>query len=93
MKKLLSSKYWWLYLLIILIGVNYLASQFHYRVDLTEEKRYTLSEPTKKLLRGLNDQVSITFFLDGEMPAPFKNLSNEAKELLQEFRELGKGNV
>ncbi|MET0300091.1 MAG: gliding motility-associated ABC transporter substrate-binding protein GldG, partial [Flavitalea sp.] len=90
---LLSSKYWWLYLIIVLIGVNYLASRFHYRVDLTEEKRYTLSEPTKKLLRSLNDQVSITFFLEGEMPAPFKNLSNEAKELLQEFRELGKGNV
>jgi ABC-2 type transport system permease protein len=93
MKKLFSSKYWWIVLLLILVAVNYLASQFHYRLDLTEEKRYTLSEPTKKLLRNLDDQVNIQFFLDGEMPAPFKNLSNETKELLQEFRELGKGNI
>ncbi|HMF72204.1 MAG TPA: gliding motility-associated ABC transporter substrate-binding protein GldG [Flavitalea sp.] len=93
MNKLLSSKYWWIYLLIILVGINYLASQFHYRMDLTAEKRYTLSEPTKKLLRNLSDRVSVTFFLDGEMPAPFKNLSNETKELLQEFRELGKSNI
>jgi len=93
MNKLFSSKYWWIYLLLVLFAVNYLASQVHYRLDLTSEKRYTLSDPTKKLLRNLNDRVSITFFLDGEMPAPFKNLSNETKELLQEFRELGKGNI
>jgi ABC-2 type transport system permease protein len=93
MNKLLSSKYWWIYLLVLLVAVNYLASQIHYRMDLTAEKRYTLSEPTKKLLRNLDDRVSISFFLDGEMPAPFKNLSNETKELLQEFRELGKTNI
>jgi ABC-2 type transport system permease protein len=93
MNKLLSSKYWWIYLLLILIGINYLASVIHYRVDLTEERRYTLSEPTKKLLQNLDDRVSITFFLDGEMPAPFKKLSNETKELLQEFKELGKANI
>ncbi|HTE23761.1 gliding motility-associated ABC transporter substrate-binding protein GldG [Flavitalea sp.] len=93
MNKLLSSKYWWIYLLLILIGINYLASGFHYRLDLTGENRYTLSEPTKKLLRNLDDRVSITFFLDGDMPAPFKKLSNETKELLQEFKELGKSNI
>ena len=64
MNKLLSSKYWWIYLLLILIGINFLAAEFHYRIDLTEENRYTLSEPTKKLLRNLDDRVSITFFLD-----------------------------
>jgi ABC-2 type transport system permease protein len=93
MNKLLSSKYWWIYLLLILIGINFLASKLHYRLDLTGENRYTLSEPTKKLLRNLDDRVSITFFLDGDMPAPFKKLSNETKELLQEFKELGKSNV
>ncbi|MHA4845148.1 gliding motility-associated ABC transporter substrate-binding protein GldG [Flavitalea antarctica] len=93
MNKLLSSKYWWIYLLLILIGINYVASGIHYRFDLTEERRYTLSEPTKRLLRNLDDRVSITFFLDGEMPAPFKKLSDESKELLQEFKELGKANI
>jgi ABC-2 type transport system permease protein len=93
MKKLISSKYWWAWLLIALVLLNYLASFLHFRVDLTTEKRYTLSEPTKKLIRNLNDRVQISFFLDGEMPAPFKNLSNSTKELLEEFRELGKNNI
>lgn len=93
MNKLMSSKYWWIYLLAVLLVINYLASVFHFRVDLTTEKRYTLSQPTKKLIRNLDDRVQITFFLDGDMPAPFKNLSNATKELLEEFRELGKNNV
>jgi ABC-2 type transport system permease protein len=93
MNKLVASKYWWIYLLIILVGVNYLASQLYYRVDLTQEKRYTLSAPTKKLLSNLSDQVTVTVMLDGEMPAGFKRLANSTRELLQEFKENGKANI
>lgn len=93
MKKLLSSKYSWIYLLIVLIVVNFLAAQFHYRIDLTKEKRYTLSGPSKKLLRNLDDKVSVTVFLDGDMPAGFKKLRNSTLELLQEFKEYGTGNI
>ena len=50
MKKVIASKYWWIFLLLALIVVNYLASIIHVRYDLTEEKRYTLSQPTKQLL-------------------------------------------
>ena len=93
MKKLLLSKYSWIYLLIALIAVNFFAAQFHYRIDLTKEKRYTLSEPSKKLLRNLNDKVSVTVFLDGDMPAGFKKLRNSTLELLREFKEYGTGNL
>lgn len=74
-------------MLLAVIAVNYLASVVHYRIDLTSEKRYTLSSPTKKLLRGLNDQVLVDVFLAGELPADFRNLRNNAEELLQEFKE------
>ena len=93
MKKLVASKYWWIYILIALISLNYLASIIHFRLDLTQEKRYTLSQPTKKLLKGLTDPVNITVFLTGDMPAGFKKLSNSTEELLQEFKELGKANI
>jgi gliding-associated putative ABC transporter substrate-binding component GldG len=93
MNKLVASKYWWIYMLVALIALNYLASIIHFRIDLTQEKRYTLSQPTKKLLQGLNDAVNITVFLKGDMPAGFKKLSNSTEELLQEFKELGKANI
>lgn len=83
----MKTKYWWCYLLLATIAINYLASLVHYRADLTSEKRYTLSSPTKKLLNSLNDQVVIDVFLAGDLPADFRNLRNNAAELLQEFRE------
>lgn len=89
----MKTKYWWCYLLVAVIAVNYLASLVHYRVDLTSEKRYTLSPPAKRLLKGLTDQVSIDVYLAGDLPADFRNLRNNAEELLQEFKETGNNNI
>lgn len=93
MKRIFASKYWWIFLLLVLVAVNFIASVVHFRGDLTEEKRYTLSKPTTNLLRGLNRQVNIQVFLDGEMPAGFKKLANSTNELLSEFKEYGKNNL
>jgi ABC-2 type transport system permease protein len=84
----MKTKYWWVYLLAAVIAINYIASLIHYRIDLTSEKRYTLTRPTKNLLRNINDQVLIDVYLAGDLPADFRNLRNNAEELLQEFREL-----
>src|SRR5882724_542557 len=93
MNKLLSSKYGLLFLLIIIVVVNFIASRWHYGLDLTEEKRYTLSKPVKKLLRNLDEKVNIDVFLAGDMPAGFRKLANTTKELLENFKEIGKGNI
>lgn len=91
--KIWSSKLWWLFLLIIVIAVNFLASGFHSRLDLTKEKRYTLSNATKQLLKNLNEPVMIDVFLKGDFPSGFKKLSLSASELLKEFKENGKRNI
>jgi gliding-associated putative ABC transporter substrate-binding component GldG len=83
----MKTKYWWVYLLAGVIAINYVASVVHYRIDLTAEKRYTLSNPTKNLLRNINDQVVVDVYLAGDLPADFRKLRNNAGELLEEFRE------
>ena len=93
MKKLFASKYWWIFLLILLVGVNFLASRFHSRFDLTKEKRYTLSNASKELLGNLDAPVTIDVFLKGDFPAGFKKLANSVQEFLQECKEYGKGYV
>ena len=93
MNKILSSKYWWVVVLLLLLAVNYFASIAHFRLDLTEEKRYTLSNPTKKLLRSLKEPVSISVFLSGDLPSGFKKLSKSTEELLQEFKEISGNRV
>ncbi|HUQ65872.1 MAG TPA: gliding motility-associated ABC transporter substrate-binding protein GldG [Flavitalea sp.] len=86
----MKTKFWWVFLLAGVITINYVASLIHYRIDLTAEKRYTLSTPTKNLLHNINDQVMIDVFLAGDLPADFRNLRNNTEELLQEFKEYSK---
>ena len=86
-EKILASKFWLPALLLILFVINYLASAFHARVDLTKEKRYTLSKATKDLLRGLDDQVQIDVFLKGEFPSGFRKLANSTGEFLRLMKE------
>jgi ABC-2 type transport system permease protein len=93
MKKILSIKYGLILLPLLLLLINFAASYFPFRADLTAEKRYTLSAPVKKMLKGLDGQVDITVFLEGDMPKDFKKLRNSTKELLQEFKEFGKSNL
>jgi gliding-associated putative ABC transporter substrate-binding component GldG len=88
-----AGRFWWIPVIIILLTINYLAAQFHRRIDLTNEKRFTLSSPVKKLLQNLNDAVEIDIFLKGEFPAGFKKLSTSAEDVLQEFKEYGKNNI
>ena len=73
--------------MIILLGVNFLASAFHSRFDLTKEKRYTLSRATKELLNGLEDNVQIDVFLKGDFPAGFRKLANSTEDFLQLMKD------
>jgi ABC-type uncharacterized transport system involved in gliding motility auxiliary subunit len=91
--KIWSSKLWWLFLLILVVAVNFLASAFHSRLDLTKEKRYTLSKATKQLLKNLNEPVMIDVFLKAIFHPDLKSLSLSASELLEEFKESGKRNI
>jgi ABC-type uncharacterized transport system involved in gliding motility auxiliary subunit len=52
----------------ILGAVNYLTNRHAKRFDLTENQRYSLSDQTRKVLAGLEDEVKITYFQrEGEM--------------------------
>ncbi|MBS1563684.1 MAG: gliding motility-associated ABC transporter substrate-binding protein GldG [Bacteroidetes bacterium] len=94
MKKNRLAKYWWIGALAALVLVNILASFIHMRADLTAEKRYTLSSSTRRMLGGLKDRVDIKIFLEGSnMPAAFKKLRNSTIELLEGFKETGRGNL
>src|SRR2546422_45897 len=87
------NKWWWLPMIIILVLINFLAAQFHKRIDLTNEKRFTISSPVKKLLKKLDDEVQVDVFLKGEFPSGFKKLAISTEDLLQEFKEASNGNI
>ena len=94
MKQLSTSKYGWILLLVILAALNLLAARFHYRIDLTQEKRYTLSAPTRELLGKVDDEVEVDLFLQGDLKAGgIRELSKSTEELLQEFSEYSEGRI
>ncbi len=80
-------------LIAIVVLLNVLSSAVFYRVDLTSDKRYTLSDSTKQMLRSLNDKVFVKVMLTGNMPAGFKRLSTSTKELLNDFKAYAGSNI
>src|SRR6185295_8966937 len=77
----------------ILILLNVIASFVFTRFDLTSEKRFTLSQPTKEMLKKLNDVVYVKVYLEGEFPSGFKRLRNSTQEMLDEFRVYAGDNI
>ena len=53
MNKIFTAKYGWIVALLVTIILNWVAGSIHFRADLTGEKRYSLSSPTKRILRSL----------------------------------------
>jgi ABC-2 type transport system permease protein len=70
----------------IVLFVNILANQFYSHLDLTEEKRFTLTQPTRELLQSIDDRIYVRVLLEGEFPAGFKRLRTATREMLDDFR-------
>lgn len=69
-----------------LLIVALLAGRINMRIDLTSDKRYTLSDQTKTILEDLEDDVYIQVFLDGDLRVEFTRLQRELIAKLDEFR-------
>ncbi len=93
LKHIIRGKGWLFLLLATLIAVNWAGTRWHARLDFTNEKRFTLSEPTKQLLRKIDKPVEVDIFLSGELPSAFRKLSASTDDLLREFRETSRGRI
>ncbi len=71
---------------LIVVFVNVIGHWLFLRLDLTSEKRYTLSKHTKEMLKKIDEPVLFRVYLEGDFPADFKRLQAETKEMLNQFR-------
>ena len=81
----LLKKYSLLLGVLLTILLNILSIKFFHRIDMTEDKRYSISTPTKELMRKLPEQLSVTIYLDGDMNTGFLQLKRAVAELLDEL--------
>jgi len=79
----------------LLVAVIYASNAWlHYSIDLTAEKRYSLSDATKKLLdKKLDSTITIEVFLTGDLPADYKKLNIATAEILETFASNAAGPI
>lgn len=78
-----------LILIVAFIGVNYLSNFLNFRFDLTQEKRYTISEPTKNMLKSIDSDVFVKVYLTGNgLPGGFKRLESAIQRTLDDFQSI-----
>ena len=79
--------------ILLLININIIFSNYTIRFDITEEKRYTISDATIDLLRSLNDIVYVDVYLEGDFPPGFQRLQKAIQQTLDEFKIYAGDNV
>lgn len=82
-----------LLILAVLVVVNFLSERFFFRLDFTEDNRYTLSKATKDILKQLEEPVTVTAYFTEELPPDLSVTRNDFKDLLVEYANISKGNV
>jgi ABC-type uncharacterized transport system involved in gliding motility auxiliary subunit len=82
--------------LVIIVAINLLAGFLKFRSDLTENKLYTLSDGTKKILDKLDTDVAVRFYFskdNASVPVPLRTYAQEVQDLLDEYQQYSHGKV
>ncbi|HPQ40807.1 MAG TPA: GldG family protein [bacterium] len=77
----------------ILFFINILSYRMFYRVDLTENKEYTVSESTRKVLQELDDIINITAYFSNDLPPYHANIRTQIEDILAEYEAYSGGNL
>ena len=71
--------------LLLVILVNILSPFIDFRIDLTEDKKHSISKEAIDIIGHLDDIVFVKAYLDGDLPVEFKHLQSELLNLLYSF--------
>ncbi|HAH55833.1 MAG TPA: gliding motility-associated ABC transporter substrate-binding protein GldG [Flavobacterium sp.] len=77
-------------LIAFLLVLNVISNYFFHRFDLTKDKRYTLSTTSLNIIKQVQNPLSVKIYLQGDLPAAFKRLQSETKDLFEEFQAYNK---
>ncbi|WP_303311134.1 gliding motility-associated ABC transporter substrate-binding protein GldG [Hymenobacter sp. BT730] len=72
--------------MLALFVLNFIAQLYFFRLDLTEDKRYSMAPATKQLLEQMAEPVTVTVYLAGDFPPAFRRLQQATRETLDEMQ-------
>jgi gliding-associated putative ABC transporter substrate-binding component GldG len=73
--------------------VNYVVMQAFFRVDLTENKEYSISPATKHFLKKLDDIINIKVYFSKDLPPNLKKLETDVHDIISEYKAYGGKNI
>lgn len=79
--------------LAILIGINLVSTQVFFRFDATEDKRYTLSSSTERIVSELKEEIIIKVFLSEKLPPQVMKIKRSLQDTLSEYEVLSRGKL
>ncbi len=79
-----------LILIAFLLVLNVVSGYFFHRFDLTKDKRYTLSPTSLNIIEQVQNPLYVKIYLQGDLPAEFKRLQGETRDLFEEFQAYNK---
>ncbi len=77
----------------LLISISVAGSMISNRLDLTEDKRFTLSKSTVQLLSNIDSTITVEVFLTGSLPADYKKLSMATADVLASFNNYANNQI
>ena len=77
-------------IIAVLLLLNFIGSSLFHRFDLTSDKRYTLSATSLNIIKQVENPLYIKVYMQGNLPAEFKRLQQETRQLLEEFQAYNK---
>lgn len=86
MQKIRPDKLKLILILVIILLVNFIADKFYFRIDFTDDQRFTLSNATKYVLNDLKETVTVKAYFSSEMPPDVSKVREEFKDLLDEYK-------
>ena len=77
-------------IITLILFLNVVSNGFFHRFDLTKDKRYTLSTTSLNIVKQVENPLYVKIYLQGDLPAEFKRLQSETRDLLEEFQAYNK---
>lgn len=91
---LMTQKFSFLLVLLVLalfVIINFLSSQFFFRLDVTEEKVYTLSNASKEIVKNIEEPITLKFYFSSkneQVSQTYRNYAKQVEELLKEYVQI-----
>lgn len=78
---------------LLFIAINYVSRWLSFRIDLTQNKEFTLSKATRDILSNLEDKVTVKAYFSDDLPVDVAKTSDALSDLLSEFKNISHGKV